>query len=122
MTTPILSRDLIPPRALLRKVRDGLRGAGIRIAVDLTLARPCAVAWESMAPVAEGVRRCADCDAPVYDFTGLSRRQIVARVRAHGGSVCGQVVARSDGRLVFGACTADDGGRVRGGLTLTSRG
>ena len=90
--------------------------------LDTSLPRSRKVRQPSMAPVAEGVRRCADCDAPVYDFTGLSRRQIVARVRAHGGSVCGQVVARSDGRLVFGACTADDGGRVRGGLTLTSRG
>jgi hypothetical protein len=111
--------DLTPPRALLRKVRDGLRKSGAKTQVDVRLSRPCDVPWEAMTAVAEGVRRCDRCRANVYDFVGLSRREIIARIRANGGTTCAQVAARSDGRLVFGECAAgplDE--RIRGGLTL----
>lgn len=111
--------DLTPPRALLRKVRNELRKSGARPEVDVRISRPCDVPWEAMTPVAEGVRRCDRCKANVYDFVGLSRREIVARVREGGGTICAQVAARTDGRLVFGECAAGPlNERIRGGLTL----
>ena len=59
-----------------------------------------------MTPVAEGVRRCETCEANVHDLTGVSKGEIIERMRAHGAPLCGQVNAREDGRVVFGQCRA----------------
>ncbi len=93
-------------RRSLRRVREVLRKRGARARVDLQIAFPCPVAWETMTPVAEGVRHCDTCDAKVHDLRGLSKGEILDRMRAHGSPLCAQVSAREDGRLVFGPCCA----------------
>lgn len=91
-------------RKALRRVREVLAQRQIRATVGLHIDLPCPVAWETMKPVAEGVRHCETCAANVHDLRGASKGDILARIRAHGAPLCGQVNAREDGRIVFGQC------------------
>lgn len=61
-----------------------------------------------MEKVDERVRHCGECKSQVHDLVGLSRSQVAALVRKHNGAFCGQVMARDDGRVVFGTCTGED--------------
>jgi len=90
----------------LRRAREALAKRQSRATVDLHVELACPVPWETMTPVAEGVRHCDTCDANVHELRGLSRGEILARMRAHGAPMCGQVNAREDGRVVFGHCLA----------------
>ncbi len=110
------------PHAPMRRVQKALRKHKLPGVVELRVTTPCKVAWAEMSPVADGVRHCDRCDSKVYDLTDVSRREIIKRVRAHGGAMCAQVKARDDGRVVFGRC-ADDFSNleyIRGGLSLSS--
>ena len=91
-------------RKALRRARQALAKRGVRARVELQIALSCPVAWETMTPVAEGVRHCDTCEAKVHDLRGLSKGQILDRMRIHGGPLCAQVNARDDGRIVFGPC------------------
>ena len=105
-------------RRALRRTREVLAKRGIRATVDLHIAVPCPVAWETMTPVAEGVRRCDSCAANVHDLRGLSKGEIIARLGAHGPPLCAQVNAREDGRVVFGRCNAQSSELIRGMLLV----
>ncbi|MCA9693668.1 MAG: hypothetical protein KC636_29005, partial [Myxococcales bacterium] len=93
-----------PTRAQLRRLSEVMKKQRIPGRVQVGLALSCPVAWDSMRPVADGVRHCQRCDADVHDLTGLTKAALVARVLEHRASLCGQVVAREDGRVVFGEC------------------
>ncbi len=93
-------------RRSLRRARQALAKRGVRARVELRIAISCPVAWETMRPVAEGVRHCHSCEAKVHDLRGLSKGEILDRMRTHGAPLCAQVNARDDGRIVFGPCDA----------------
>jgi hypothetical protein len=104
-------------RRALRRVREVLAKGQTQARVGLHIEFPCPVAWETMTPVAEGVRHCDTCAANVHDLRGASKGDILARIRAHGAPLCGQVNAREDGRIVFGPCCAPNE-NIRGMLVV----
>lgn len=106
-------------RKRLRLVRTAFAKRGARVAVNLDLEFACPVAWEAMDEVSPRVRHCRDCDCDVHDFTELSKSEVIAHVRRQPGPTCGQVMARSDGRLVFGDCAHQVHTHMRGRLVAT---
>ncbi|MGB1278032.1 MAG: hypothetical protein ACPG77_19965 [Nannocystaceae bacterium] len=114
-----MSQDTKSMRKRLRQVRQAFAKCGSTVAVNLDLEFACPVAWEAMDEVGPGVRHCSDCDCDVHDFTGLSRSEVVAHIRRQERPTCGQVMARSDGRIVFGACAQHVDRNLRGRLVVT---
>ncbi|MCA9714504.1 MAG: hypothetical protein H6713_13150 [Myxococcales bacterium] len=115
-----MQRPSSAARQQLRRAREALVKLRSRADVMLGIELPCEVRWDGMQRVADGVRHCDVCDAHVYDLAGLSRRETIERLRAHGGAMCAQVFARADGRVVFGDCV-EGATRMRGGLTAYKR-
>jgi len=114
-----MSRGTQSIRKRLRQVREAFGKCGVRVAVDVDLEFACPVPWETMAKVGPRARHCNDCDCDVHDLTGLSRRELVAHIRRQEGPTCGQVTARSDGRIVFGHCAEYVDTNMRGRLVVT---
>lgn len=109
-------------RKVIKRVRHALRGTDAEVRIDLEF--DCSVPWETMRPVDgndDGVRQCERCDCQVFELTETPRAEILARLRASGANLCGQVRRRVDGRIVFGTCREDVGARkVRGRLVLVN--
>jgi len=95
-------------RKTMKKVRDALARTDAAVEVDLVF--ECPVPWEEMRPLeacGQAVRHCERCDCRVYDLADTPKAAVVSLVRSSGGDLCGQVQRRTDGRVVFGECTAD---------------
>lgn len=103
------------PRRILKRLRDAVQRARLPVQVEVRVTFECPEPWEGMAEVSQRVRHCARCDADVHDLRDLDRAGVLAHLQAQGGRLCGQVMARDDGRVVFGACAEGDR-MVRGGL------
>lgn len=107
-------------RKLMKRLRDSLRNSEIHVEFELVV--DCPVSWESMERTDtkdDSVRQCLACAKPVHDFTGATKAEVVRKIIASGGTTCGQVGMRSDGRVVVGQCARDDSATlVRGRLVV----
>ena len=97
---------LQPLLAAIRRARSG-RTSG-RYALSLA----CAVPWEEMAPLSDGVRYCDRCHQQVFDLRGKSNAEIQDAIVASDGALCGQVSVRADGLVVSGDCAQQQPTRV----------
>lgn len=70
---------------------------------DLHIAAPCHVRWEDMTGD-DRVRHCADCDLDVYDFSEMTRDEIVEFIETSDGRVCAQLYRRADGTIMTRDC------------------
>jgi len=102
-------------RNLMKKVRTAAEQLNLNTDVEVHLAFSCPVSWESMSLLGDGIRHCSTCESPVFDLLGASKKEVTALLRKHKGKVCGQVMAREDGKVVFGACQ-ESTRLARGGL------
>ena len=57
--------------------------------IRISIPTPCNQQWSDLNPVSEG-GFCASCQKEVIDFSGLSEKEIVSRISATGGKVCGR--------------------------------
>jgi hypothetical protein len=69
----------------------------------IEIAKPCGVAWESMAGD-ERTRFCGACRLHVYNVAGMTRDEAEALVRRADGRVCVRLLRRADGTVITRDC------------------
>jgi hypothetical protein len=80
------------------------------MALEVRIASPCTVKWESMTPVATpGVdgdrqRHCAQCKLNVFNIKELTEAEVRALLLKAEGRVCGRVFQRKDGTVLTRDC------------------
>lgn len=70
---------------------------------QVTVATPCSIPWDSMQGD-ERVRHCRHCQKNVYNFSAMTRVEVVALVQEKEGKLCGRVFRRADGTLLTSDC------------------
>lgn len=69
----------------------------------IQIASPCSANWERM-DGNERVRRCADCNLDVHNFSAMTRQEIEALISKHSGRLCARFYQRADGTLLTQDC------------------
>jgi hypothetical protein len=79
----------------------------------LKIASPCSVKWEQMSGD-ERVRRCAECDHEVYDFSAMDADAIARLLAERSGlRTCARLFQRSDGKILTKDCQQERKAKVR---------
>ncbi|MFT3712875.1 MAG: hypothetical protein QM817_34920 [Archangium sp.] len=76
------------------------------MALEVKIASPCTVKWESMTPVGDGERQrhCAQCKLNVFNIKELSESDVRAMLLKAEGRVCGRIMKRKDGTVLTKDC------------------
>jgi hypothetical protein len=87
------------------------------MALEVKIASPCTVKWESMTPVrapgGDGVgrqndgdrqRHCAQCKLNVFNIKELSEGEVRSLLMKAEGRVCGRIMQRKDGTIITKDC------------------
>ncbi|MEZ4364894.1 MAG: hypothetical protein R2939_01240 [Kofleriaceae bacterium] len=82
---------------------------------NIRVAAPCDVAWESMAPVGDGVRvrHCGSCDKHVYHLSEMTRPEAERLIQATGEELCVRYYQRADGTILTADCAVGVGRQRR---------
>lgn len=78
----------------------------------LKVATPCSEDWDRMVGD-ERVRYCSKCQLNVYNFSEMSREDVVALVNRREGRICGRLYARADGTMITRDCSDRPVSRAR---------
>jgi|ERR1700722_1649828 len=71
---------------------------------EIKIASPCPASWEQMAGDNQ-VRRCAQCNLDVYNFSEMTSGEIEQLIKASEGQrLCGRLYQRADGTLITRDC------------------
>jgi len=69
----------------------------------IQIASPCKVPWDSMQGD-ERVRRCGECELPVYNLAEMTRDEAETLINTHQGRLCARFYRRPDGTILTADC------------------
>ena len=73
--------------------------------MNLRIATPCTVSWESMYGD-DRVRFCGECKLNVYNIAGMERGEADELIRRTEGRLCARIYQRVDGTVLVRDCLA----------------
>jgi hypothetical protein len=69
----------------------------------VTIATPCHARWEDMTGD-DRARFCGQCNKHVYNFSAMTRAEVVTLIHEKQGRLCGRFYQRRDGRMLTTDC------------------